>query len=68
MLAHGQGRRTCLNNGVYAGIYEGRYMDDKRHGHGTYTYANGDVFVGEWTNDMKNGRGRTDDKRVVLSA
>lgn len=25
---------------------------------GTMRYANGDIYVGEWANDMKNGRGK----------
>ena len=27
------------------------------YGYGTCTYANGDVYVGEWTGDEKNGEG-----------
>ena len=28
--------------------FEGEFKDDKKHGHGVYTYANGDVYDGEW--------------------
>ena len=27
----------------------------KRHGKGTYLYENGDEFVGDWKNDLKEG-------------
>ena len=27
------------------------------HGQGTYSYANGDKYVGEWKDDRKNGQG-----------
>jgi hypothetical protein len=27
------------------------------NGQGTYTYANGDKYVGEWKDDKKNGKG-----------
>ena len=30
---------------------------DKQHGHGTFTYANGDKYVGEWKDGNKNGQG-----------
>lgn len=32
-------------------------MDDLRSGNGTYTYANGDVYSGEWVGGMREGRG-----------
>lgn len=32
-------------------------MEGKRHGQGTYTYANGDVYNGEWVDDKKHGQG-----------
>ena len=32
-------------------------MQGKRHGQGTYTYANGDVHVGAWADDKKHGAG-----------
>jgi hypothetical protein len=27
------------------------------NGHGTYTYANGERYVGEWKDDQKHGQG-----------
>ena len=29
----------------------------KAHGHGTFTHANGDVYHGEWVNDLAHGVG-----------
>jgi hypothetical protein len=29
-------------------VYEGGYVEDKRHGHGKYSYATGDVYEGEY--------------------
>ena len=37
--------------------YEGEWEDDKKKGHGTYTYVDGDKYVGLWENDKKNGQG-----------
>ena len=39
--------------------YVGEYKDDKRHGQGTYTYANGDKYVGEYKDDKMTVRGHT---------
>lgn len=30
----------------------------KRHGHGTFVYANGDAYTGEWHAGTKHGEGR----------
>lgn len=32
-------------------------MNGKRQGTGTFLYANGDVYTGQWLNDMKQGQG-----------
>ena len=31
--------------------FETAYENNKRHGLGTYTYADGDQYVGEWKNN-----------------
>jgi hypothetical protein len=35
----------------------GAYKDDKKHGQGTFTWANGRKYVGAWQNDTKHGQG-----------
>ena len=36
--------------------YSGSFKNDMRHGHGTYTWANGrQSYVGEWVNDHMTG-------------
>ncbi|MCB8818319.1 cell wall-binding repeat-containing protein [Desulfosporosinus shakirovi] len=37
--------------------YQGVLVDGKKEGQGKYTWANGDVYSGEWKNDKMNGRG-----------
>ena len=39
------------------GNYVGEWMDDKRNGQFTVTYANGDKYVGEFKDDKRNGQG-----------
>jgi hypothetical protein len=40
------------SRGVYADEYVGEYKDDKYHGQGTNTYADGRVKEGIWKNDV----------------
>ena len=37
--------------------YEGQFKDGKRHGQGTFFYANGDKYEGQFKDDLKNGLG-----------
>ena len=37
--------------------YEGDYVDGKMQGHGTLFYRNGDKYIGEFSNDNKEGSG-----------
>ena len=37
--------------------YVGEWKDNKRHGIGTYTFANGDKYVEEFNNNQKTGEG-----------
>lgn len=39
-------------------VYEGEILNGKRHGRGTYTWANGDTYEGEWKNGKRCGRGK----------
>lgn len=36
---------------------QGHYKNDMRNGHGTFTYADGSIFIGDWINDHKSGYG-----------
>ena len=45
-----------VNYGRY-GIYYGQNLYGQMHGYGTFTGANGRVYVGEWNNDTKHGQG-----------
>jgi len=40
-----------------AAKYEGERKNGKRHGQGTYTFANGNKYVGEWKDDKFHGQG-----------
>lgn len=35
----------------------GHFAQGKRHGQGSYVYVNGDVYDGQWENDLKHGQG-----------
>ena len=37
--------------------YEGQYLNGKRHGKGSYYFANGDKYIGDWVEDKKHGLG-----------
>jgi hypothetical protein len=38
-------------------IYEGEFVDGRRHGDGEYLYTDGSIYRGQWRNDLKNGQG-----------
>jgi hypothetical protein len=35
--------------------YYGNFEYGKRHGHGTFLYANGSKYEGDWFNNLKHG-------------
>ena len=39
-------------------IYEGEWLEDKRHGKGMLRLANNNRYEGEWKLDKKNGNGK----------
>ena len=39
-------------------MYEGGWLNNKKHGEGRKTWPNGDVYEGGWLNDKKHGEGR----------
>ena len=42
---------SCVNK------YEGEWKNKKKHGKGSYYYANGVEYVGDWENNMQTGQG-----------
>ena len=40
------------------GTYSGDLVDGKRQGDGTFIFANGDIYSGEWKDDLPNGEGQ----------
>ena len=38
-------------------FHQGSFVGGKRHGQGVYLYVNGDVYQGEWEEDVKHGDG-----------
>jgi hypothetical protein len=38
-------------------IYDGEVKDGKKHGRGNLTRVNGDIYMGDWKDDMWNGNG-----------
>ena len=43
--------------------YDGDWKDNKRHGKGTFTWADGSKYVGEWKNGLKQGKGTYTDTK-----
>ena len=39
------------------GVYEGQYLNGKFHGQGTYTWADGNKYVGEFKDGIQDGLG-----------
>ena len=39
-------------------VYDGGWVDGKKHGKGTLTFSNGKVYDGNWMKDKKHGKGK----------
>ena len=60
-VPNGEGKMVWKNGAVY----EGRWLDGKRHGRGSFTYPETSFhlsYVGDWEDDTKNGRGKMIEK------
>jgi len=51
-LAHGKGTAIGVDT------YKGRFTKGLPNGKGTYTWANGDIYTGQWRDGMRNGEGQ----------
>ena len=40
--------------------YEGQWLDDRRHGQGTFIHADGSRYDGEWASGRKEVRARVE--------
>ena len=52
-----KGKANGVGKAVGTDTYEGEFKKGYPHGHGTYTWANGDVYTGEFKNGKKDGAG-----------
>ena len=55
-LNNGHHRRT-YPGGDWGGVYEGDFVNGKRHGKGTFHFNVGVVYTGDWRNDKRTGFG-----------
>ena len=62
-----RGERTGI--GIFRsarGAYNGQFKDGLRAGQGyTFIWKNGDIYVGDWMDDLQNGRGKLTKKRTA---
>lgn len=59
--ANGRGIATFEHpdGSAYVGErYEGEWLENKKHGYGEVTYADGDHYEGYWAHDQKHGQGK----------
>ena len=53
--------RECEREWEGIGVYKGQYIEmggqKRAHGHGSFRYANGDIFEGEWRDGQRSGKG-----------
>lgn len=49
--------RIVAKSYVDGSRYKGQFFQGKRHGVGIYYYSNGDVYGGQWSNDLFDGYG-----------
>lgn len=53
-VAQGRGKYTSLRKGW---VYEGSFLNNKKHGTGVQTYLSGQTYMGLFHNGMHSGRG-----------
>ena len=50
----------------YGYNYTGELKDGKRNGKGKYTYQNGDVYEGMWSDDVKGSNVRLNEEKLEM--
>jgi hypothetical protein len=56
-LRNGKGIWTKPYDNGFIDVYHGEYINDKKSGHGVFTWANGNEYNGEFLEDYKHGHG-----------
>ena len=59
-LFHGKGTYTVAERNHTGNLmikYTGDYVEDKKHGNAISCFAGGGIYVGEYKNDMRGGKG-----------
>ena len=51
---NGDASRAVHDDG---GVYDGEWLDKKKHGYGRYKYPSGSTYEGQWKNNVKDGMG-----------
>ena len=57
-LEQGSYEQNYETRKYWEGLYRGMIENGKREGKGTMIYLTGEVYYGNWSNDMWNGYGR----------
>jgi hypothetical protein len=39
-------------------VFDGQFSEDKRHGHGVFTWPDGAVYDGDFVNGQRQGHGK----------
>lgn len=54
---HGKGKWKSNKNSHNTNIYDGEYLNDKKHGKGVFTWASGNIYKGDYIDDDRHGNG-----------
>ena len=53
-LSHGKGIQYHKNGNVK---YKGDFVNDEKDGIGHFIYEDGEYYIGQWSNNLRNGKG-----------
>lgn len=56
-MKDGRGEWKKVANSTRCNRFEGVYVDDKKNGHGTFTWESGNIYNGNYVNDERCGYG-----------